>query len=435
VTEQTADERPAAADGPTASQRPAPAPRARTRTMTVIAIGILSVFVIMLAVRVIARTRTDRDLKAATQTAQTSVPQVSVIGPEPAAHSDLTVAATTQAMQDTVVYARTTGYITSRKVDIGDRVKAGQLLAEIASPEVDQQLRQAQADLQQSQKNRDLQNANLDLARTTAARYTSADADNAVAKQLVDQSVAAVKTGQAAVAAAEATVASYTANVRHFQELTSFERVTAPFAGTVIQRNVDVGALIVAGSPTNNTAAAPSSVTGGANGLFEIARIDWLRVFVNVPQAYAPNVHTGLPVSVSMRGQLMEPVTGTVTRTANALDPATRTLLVEVDVPNVSQHLLSGMFVYVAFKISPAGTRWRVPATAAIFDSHGTRVVVVGPDHKLHYQPVVVGRDLGASIDIQAGLKGDESIVRQPTVSLQEGQVVKPIAAQPPSGG
>jgi RND family efflux transporter MFP subunit len=265
-------------------------------------------------------------------------------------------------------------------------------------------------------------------------RYTSADADNAVAKQLVDQSVAAVKTGQAAVAAAEATVASYAANVRHFQELTSFERVTAPFAGTIIQRNVDVGALIVAGSPTNNTAAAPSSVTGGANGLFEVARIDWLRVFVNVPQAYAPNVHTGLPVSVSVRGQLMEPVTGAVTRTANALDPATRTLLVEVDVPNASQRLLPGMFVYATFKVSPAGTRWRVPATAAIFDAHGTRVVLVGPDNTLHYQPVVFGRDLGASIDIQAGLHGDESIVKQPTVSLQEGQVVKPIAAQKPSG-
>jgi RND family efflux transporter MFP subunit len=402
--------------------------------MIVIAIGILSVFAIMLAVGVIARTRTDRQLKAATQTAQNSVPQIAVIRPEPAAHSDLTVAATTQAMQDTVVYARTTGYITSRKVDIGDRVKAGQLLAEIASPEIDQQLRQAQADLEQSQKNLDLQNATLDLARTTMTRYTSADADNAVAKQLVDQSVAAVKTGQAAVAAAEATVASNAANVRHFQELTSFERVTAPFAGTIIQRNVDVGALIVAGSPTNNTAAAPSSVAGGANGLFEVARIDWLRVFVNVPQPYAPNVHTGLPVSVSVRGQLMEPVTGTVTRTANALDPATRTLLVEVDVPNTPQRLLPGMFVYVAFKISPSGTHWRVPATAALFDAHGTRVVIVGPGNKLHFQPVVFGRDLGASIDIQAGLHGDETIVKQPTVSLQEGQVVRPIEPQKPSG-
>jgi RND family efflux transporter MFP subunit len=234
-------------------------------------------------------------------------------------------------------------------------------------------------------------------------------------------------------AAADATVASNAANVRHFQELTSFERVTAPFAGTIIQRNVDVGALIMAGSPTNNTAAAPSSITGGANGLFEVARIDWLRVFVNVPQAYAPNVHAGLPASVSVRGQLMEPVVGTVTRTANALDPATRTLLVEVDVPNASQRLLPGMFVYVAFKISAAGTRWRVPATAAVIDAQGTRVALVGPGNKLHYQSVVFGRDLGAFIDVQAGLSGGESVIKQPTVSLQEGQVVRPIAPQPPS--
>ncbi|HEV3062670.1 MAG TPA: efflux RND transporter periplasmic adaptor subunit, partial [Vicinamibacterales bacterium] len=271
-----------------------------TRTMLAIAVGILSLFAILLAVGAIARTHTDRELKAAAQTLQNASLQVPVIRPEPATQSDLTVAATTQAMQDTIVYARTTGYISRRHVDIGDRVNAGQLLAEIASPEIDQQLQQAQADLQQSERTLELQKATLDLARITMARYQAADADSAVAKETVDQSVAAVKTGQAAVAAAEATVASNTANVRHFQELTSFERVTAPFAGTIIQRNVDVGALIMAGSPTNNTAAAPTSVTGGANGLFEVARIDWLRVFVNVPQAYAPNVHPGLPVSVSV---------------------------------------------------------------------------------------------------------------------------------------
>jgi RND family efflux transporter MFP subunit len=420
MSEHAADERPAA--------------RAPTRAMFVIAVGIPSLFVILLAVGAVARTRTDRELRAAAHTLQNTAPQVSVIRPEPATQSDLTVAATTQAMQDTIVYARTTGYLSGRHVDIGDDVKAGQRLAEIASPEIDQQLRQAQADLRQSEKTLDLQKATLDLARVTMARYQAADADSAVAKETVDQSVAAAKTGQAAVEAAEATVASNTANVRHFQELISFERVTAPFTGTVIQRNVDVGALIMAGSPTNNTAVAPSSVAGGANGLFEVAQIDWLRVFVNVPQAYAPNVHRGLPVSVSVRGQLMEPVTGTVTRTASALDPGTRTLLVEVDVANPSHRLLPGMFVYVAFKISPAGTRWRVPATAAIFDAHGTRVVLVGPGNKLHYQPVVFGRDLGASIDVQAGLRGDESIVKQPTVSLQEGQVVRPIEPQKPPG-
>jgi RND family efflux transporter MFP subunit len=157
-------------------------------------------------------------------------------------------------------------------------------------------------------------------------------------------------------------------------------------------------------------------------------------VFVNVPQAFAPNVKTGLPVRLSVRGHLTQPVTGTVTRTASALDPATRTLLVEVDIANKSHELLAGMFVYVGFTIGPSGTRWRVPATAVIFDADGTRVVTVGTGGALHFQQVVLGRDFGDSIDVQAGLRGGEAIVKQPTVSLQEGQVVRPIAS-PPSGG
>jgi RND family efflux transporter MFP subunit len=403
--------------------------------MIVIALAILALFAGGLVFGAVVRARTTRELEAAAQTMRSATPQLAVIKAVPASDSDLTLAATTQAMQDTVVYARTSGYLRGRHADIGDAVRAGQLLAEIASPEIDHQARQAQADLEQAQRTLELQKATLDLARITMARYQAADTESAVAKEAVDQSVAAVRTGQAAVAAAEAAVASNTANVRHFEELTSFERVVAPFAGTIIQRNVDVGALITAGSPTNNTAVAPSTVTGGANGLFEVAQIDWLRVFVNVPQAYAANVRKGLPVQVSVRGQLMHPVTGTVTRTASAIDPGTRTLLTEVDVPNASHHLLPGMFVYVAFKIGAAGSRWRIPATAAIVDAQGTRVAVVGPDNTLRIQPVVFGRDLGASIDVQAGLSGDESIVKQPTVSLQEGQVVRPIAPRTPSGG
>jgi len=412
--------------------RPSPT---RTRTIIAIAIGTLCLFLILLAVGVIPRVRNHRQLSAAVQTAKTTVPQVYVIRPERASEADLSLAATTQATQDTIIYARTSGYISRRLVDIGDRVKAGQLLAEIASPEIDQQLRQAKADLRQSEKNLDLQTANLDLARTTLARYQAADAEAAVAKVTVDQSVATHRTTQAGVAAAEANVESNKANVQRFLEMTSFQRVLAPFDGTVIQRNVDVGALITAGSPTNNTAVAPSSVTGAANGLFEIAQIDALRVFVNVPQAYAPNVKVGLPVQVMVRGQLMQPVTGTVTRTASALDPGTRTLLTQVDIPNPSLRLLPGMFVYVSFKIGPSGTRWRIPSTAVIFNAQGTRVAMVGAENKLHFQEVVLGRDLGTSIDIQAGLQGNETIVKQPTVSLQEGQLVKPIEPQTPSGG
>lgn len=411
------------------------APPVRTRTMILIGIGILGVFLILFVVGLVPRVRNSRELAMAAENVRTTPPNLYVIRPELASEADLTLAATTQAIQDAIIYARTSGYLSRRHVDIGDRVTAGQRLAEIASPEIEQQLNQARADLQQSEKSLDLQKANLDLARATLARYQAADAEGAVAKQAVDQSVATFRTAQAAVAAAEANTQSNTANVQRLQELTSFQRVVAPFAGTVIQRNVDVGALITAGSPVNNTAAAPSSVNGAANGLFEVAQIDTLRVFVNVPQAYAPNVKVGLPVRVTVRGQLMQPVTATVTRTASALDPGTRTLLTQVDISNPSHRMLPGMFVSVDFKIGPSGTRWRIPVTALLFDAHGTRVVVVTAGNKLHFQEVVVGRDLGAAIDVQAGLEGHERIVKQPTVSLQEGQTVNPIERAAAAGG
>jgi RND family efflux transporter MFP subunit len=403
--------------------------------MIVVGLAIATLFLLLLVAGIVPRIRSQRELATAAQKTQSTPAQVYVIRPQPAAEAGLSLAATTQAIQDSIIYARTSGYLRKRYVDIGDRVTTGQLLAEVDSPEIEQQLRQAKADLLQSEKNRDLQMANLDLARATMARYEAADAEGAVAKQALDQSVATYRTAQAAVAAAEANVESNRANVQRYQEMTAFQRILAPFDGTVIQRNVDAGALITAGSPVNNTAVAPSSVTGAASGLFEIAQIDTLRVFVNVPQVYAPSVKVGLPVEVAVRGQLMEPVTGTVTRTAGALDPGTRTLLTQVDIPNASHRLLAGMFVYVTFKISPSGTRWRVPSTAIIFNAQGTRVAIVGTGNKLHFQDVILGRDFGTSIDVQGGLQGHEAVVKQPTVALQEGQIVTPIESPSPSGG
>jgi RND family efflux transporter MFP subunit len=410
-------------------------PRVRGRTMVLIGAGAAALLLGLLAVGIVSRVRNARELAQAAEQLRTMPPNVYVIRPESASVARLTLAATTQAIQASIIYARTSGYLTRRHVDIGDRVTAGQLLAEVASPEVEQQLSQARAELQQSEKNLQLQRANLDLARTTVARYEAADAEGAVAKQAVDQSVATFRTAQAAVAAAEATVESSRANVRRLVELTSFQRVVAPFSGTVIQRNVDEGALITAGSPVNNTAVAPTTVSGAASGLFEIAQVDTLRVFVNVPQAYAANVKVGLPVQVTVRGQQAEAVKATVSRTASALDPGSRTLLTQIDIPNASHRMLPGMFVYVDFEIGPSGTRWRIPVTALVFDAQGTRVVLVREGNKLHYQPVVVGRDFGTVIDVQAGLEGHETIVRQPTVSLQEGQTVNPVAAPLATGG
>jgi len=423
-------------EAPPAGERPAAAPadphppRTRTRTILYILIGVLGVFVILLVTGTIPRLLSNRALDGAAEQARNTPPQVFVIHAQPAAEAGLTIAATTQAIADAIIYARVSGYLSKRYVDIGERVKAGQLLAEIQSPELDQQLSQAQANLQQARKQLDLQQANLVLARATMDRYKGADQDGAVAKLTVDQAVAGYGTAQASVAAAQATIQSNEANVRQYEALTAFERVLAPFDGTITQRNVDVGALITAGSPTNNTSAAPTSVSGAATGLFEVSQLDTLRVFVNVPQAFAPNVKVGLPAQVKVRGQLTHPSSAKVARTANALDPGTRTLLTEVDIPNASHALVPGMFVYVDFQIPPAGTRWRVPATALIFDTQGTRVVIVAPDNKLHFQPVVVGRDFGDTIDIQAGLNGSETLVKQPTVSLQEGEVVTPRESQ-----
>jgi len=393
-------------------------------------IALLVLFLIFFAIGVIPRVRNTRAMASAAEDARNAVPAVYVFQPTAATDVGLTLAATTQAFQDSIIYARTSGYLKRRFVDIGDGVKAGQLLAEIESPEVNAQLRQAQANLLQSEKTLDLQIANRDLAKVTMDRYVAADAEKAVAVEAVDQSVATYRTAQASVAAAEATVESNRATVQQYVDLTSFQRVVAPFGGTVIQRNVDVGALITAGSPTNNTAVAPTNLSGAPNGLFEVAQIDKLRVFVNVPQVFAPNVRPGLQVKVKVRGHLDEPVAASVTRTASALDPETRTLLTQVDIPNPSGRLLPGMFVYVDFQIAPSGTRWRVPATAVVFDTQGTRVATVAPGNSIRFQHVELGRDFGDSFDIQAGLHGNETIVAQPTVSLKEGQVVRPMASQ-----
>ncbi|MDB5321542.1 MAG: hypothetical protein JWN40_3173 [Phycisphaerales bacterium] len=404
-----------------------PPPPTRTRTILLIVIGVAILFAVFLALGIISRHKQGHALAVATSQAANALPQVYVVHPLAAAAPDWSLPGNTQAIKDSIIYARVSGYLKKRYVDIGDTVKAGQLLAEIESPELDQQLNQARANLQQAIKQLDLQKANLELARTTVDRYKGADKEGAVAKLTVDQAIAGFGTAQAAVAAAQAAVASNEANVRQFEAMTAFERVVAPFDGTVIQRNVDVGALITAGSPTNNTSVAPTSVTGVATGLFEVAQIDTLRVFVNVPQVVAQSVNAGLEAQVTVRGALNAPVTATVTRTANALDPGTRTLLTEVDIPNAKHAMLPGTFVYVALKLTPSGQRWNIPATALISNSDGTQVILVEPGGKLHVQKVTVGRDFGNTIDVQAGLNGGEMVVKQPDVSLQDGQVVTPV--------
>lgn len=401
--------------------------RPKTSTMLLIVAGIAVVLAILLIVTIVLRIHRNRVLAAAANEAATTPPKVYVIHPVRPEEADLSLAANTQAIEDAVIYARSSGYLLKRYVDLGDKVKQGELMAEIQAPEIDQQLRQAQADLQQSIKTLEQEKANLEFARVTLERYQAADKEGAVAKEDVDQRLTNYQTAQATVAAAEATVAANQANVARNQQLTEYERVTAPFDGTVVQRNVDIGSLITAGSPTNNTSVSPTNTSGAANGIFEVAQLGTLRVFVNVPQVFAPNVHQGLGAQVAVRGQLNRPVAATVTRTANALDPVTRTLLTEVDIPNSEHHLMPGMFVYVNFKIGPSGSRWRIPDTAMIFNALGTQVFIAGEGNKLHIQPVIVGRDFGNAIDIQSGIDGGEWLVKQPSVAMEEGEVIQPV--------
>ena len=231
------------ANGHSVHAAPANPPRpARTRNILVIASIILALFAVFLIGGLVYRFSHSRQLAStATQAAQTP-PEIPVVRPMASATADWSLPGSTQAIQDSIIYARVSGYLSKRYVDIGERVKAGQLLAEIQSPELDQQLNQARANLQQSQKQLDLQRANLQLAQTTMERYKGADKEQAVAKLIVDQTVAAYATAQASVAAAEATVASNEANVKQYEAMTAFERVLAPFDGVITQRTVDVGA-------------------------------------------------------------------------------------------------------------------------------------------------------------------------------------------------
>lgn len=426
---------PEAPESPTEEERlrgcPAsPARPARTRSVVWVVAAVLAVFAVFFVLGVVQRLRSGHALSAESSKAASSLRRVAVIYPVASSVSPWSLPGTTQAMKDAVIYARVSGYLTKRYVDIGDAVKAGQLLAEIESPELEQQLSQARATLQQAEKQLDLQKANLELARTTMERYQGADREEAVAKLAVDQAVATFRTAEAAVAAAQASVYANQATVRQYEALTAFERVLSPFDGIITQRNIEVGALITAGSPTNNVSVAPTSVTGAATGLFVVSEVDELRVFVSIPQAAARNVTIGTAAQVLVRGSLNAPVAATVARTANAVDPRTRTLLTEVDIPNASRGMLPGEFVYVDFNLALAGQRWKIPATALIFNSGGTGVMLVGPQNKLHLQKVTVGRDFGDTIDIQAGLSGGELIVEQPDVSLQDGQMIVPVESQ-----
>ena len=317
------------------------------------------------------------------------------------AAENLTLPGNVQAFVETPIYARTDGYLKRWYVDIGGRVKAGDLLATIETPEVDQQLRQAEAAELQAQ-------ANLELAKSTADRWQNLLKSDGVSQQEVDQNVSAYKARQADENAA-------VANVERLKDMKSFQQVTAPFSGVITARDVDIGALIS---------------SGNAKQLFRLAQIDVLRIYVNAPETYGNDIRIGMAAGVHIAEFRDRTFQGKVAHTSGAIDPASRTLLVEVQVPNPKGELLPGSYAEVEFHLSATSPPLTIPSNTLIFRSAGPQVVVVDAQNKAHLQTVTIGRDLGTSLEILSGLQPTDSVVVNPPDSITDGT---PVAVQPES--
>jgi RND family efflux transporter MFP subunit len=348
----------------------------------------------------------------AKETEAVAIPTVAVVQPTKGPGSDeLVLPGNLQAYEESPIFARTNGYLLKWYTDIGTHVKKGELLAKIDTPEVDQELSQAKA-------NREQLKAALDLAKISADRWANLRKTDSVSQQEADQQSSGYQQAIANLAAADA-------NVRRLEELESFKNVYAPFDGVITRRLVDPGMLINAGSAT------------GAQ-MFNIARVDPLRVYVSVPQAYSPMMKPGVKAVVTLQEFPGQNFSGTVVRTADAIDMGTRTLNTEVDVPNKDGKLLAGSFGQVHFATGNSVPQITIPVNAMLFRAEGPQAAVVGPDGKVALKSIVIGRDFGNTIEILGGLEPTDQIIINPSDSLENGQqvrIAKPEGTKGQSGG
>ncbi|MHC5937757.1 efflux RND transporter periplasmic adaptor subunit [Nostoc sp.] len=415
-------------------------------------------FASLLAIGILPRLSQRSELQAAVKEAST-LPTVNVITPRRAtATTKLELTGSVVALNQTTIYARSTGYLRRWYADIGDRVRAGQLLAEIDSPDTDQQVLQAKAELVQAQANvlqtranlakgiSDLKQAraNLLIARQSWERWQILVKKGAVAQQDADTKYATYQANLANVEAAENTVNSDSANIKAAQAnvyasqanlqrntvLQSYKKVTAPFSGVITARNVNTGVLISAGSSnTSTTSSISTSNTNTSNtSLYTIAAYDKLNVNVSVPQSLSQSLQTGQTAQITVRELPQRVFTGKVVRTSNAIDPNTRTLLAQLEVDNSDATLRPGMYANVRFAINRNDPPFVVPDSALVVNAGGTQVATVTKDERVHYQKVAVGRDYGTEVEITSGLTGKESLIATPTVDDTEGLRVQRIA-------
>ena len=383
--------------------------RVPRRGLGVGTLGGLALGAVVLAVLfyggIAARAKSEAALKQDTIAAAT--PTVAIVQPKKGnAAEEVVFPGNIRAYTDAAIYARTSGYLKKWYVDIGTRVETGKLLAEIETPEVDQQLQQARADLATAE-------ANYQLAQSTADRWKELVATDSVSKQETDEKVGDLN-------AKKAIVESGRANVKRLEQLHAFGKIYAPFAGVVTVRNTDVGQLIDAGNSQGRE-------------LFHLAATDKLRVYVSVPQQYSRVATPGVSADITLEELLGRKFTGKISRTANAIDTASRTLLTEVEVNNASGELLPGAYASVHLKLPSKGAAVTVPVNTLLFRSEGLRVAVV-KDGQAHLLPITIGRDFGTEVEVVSGLQGDESLIVNPPDSLVSGtnvHVAAPSAKQP----
>lgn len=379
----------------------APAPPRRALLMT----GVI-LLVLLLAGGFTLVVRSSHSRALAKETERNAVPTVAIVYPlTEKPDEELVLPGSLQAFQESPIFARTNGYLVRWYKDIGSPVKKGELLARIDTPEVDQELNQGRAARQQIV-------SQMELAKVSSERWESLRKTDSVSAQEADQQTSGYQQSKANLAAAEA-------NVRRLEQLESFKNVYAPFSGVLTRRNVDPGALINAGASSGKE-------------LFDIAQVETLRVYTSVPQAYAPYIKVGSKAVVTLQEFPGEKFAGVVVRNAESIDPATRTLLTEVDVTNKDGRLLPGSFGQVHFAVGSNVQKLTVPVNAMLFRAEGPRVAVVGADHKIQLRPLSIGRDYGSTLEVLGGLEVGDQIVINPPDSLEDGQLVN--VAQPPPG-
>ncbi len=423
IVESGAGSQPAAA-----SQAARPKPRTGRRGLLVF-FALIGVLVAAAVVGgILPRLTRQKALLAAaeTQTEQRPIVEVATARQAPA-RSTLDLPGDMQAVVDSPVFARVDGYLRTRLVDYGDRVKTGQLLAEIDTPELDQQIRQARAAVSQSQSalnevraDLDLSKANLNLARLTVERWRRLAKGGVVARQEADQkeadftvTEAQVAKAQASIATTQETVHANEANVHRLDDMKAFARITAPFDGVITARNVDIGTLINSGNG------------GAARELFHIAQIQVLRIFVNVPQTNVASMHPGETAELRVQELPGQVFSARVTRIANALDATSRAMLTVLEVPNPKGVLMPGMYAQVRFSTGRAEAAVLVPGDVLILGRQGPRVAVVGPDHRIHLRQIRIGQDLGSEIEVVAGLAAGQVVVANPSDAVRENALVE----------